>query len=343
MSESNKNAPHAEHTASPSESIASVKGDREITITRVFGASPERVFEAFTRAEQIGRWWGPIGFTTTTTRMDVRVGGTWHFTMHGPDGRDFPGVVTYVEVVPGKRLVYHHAAGEGTKDSPEPLGHTTTATFEEIAPGRTRMVYTMAFASAGARGYVIKSYGALEGCTQTIGRLAEYVEAAGSAAAGVDPFVISRVFNAPQRRMFEVWTEQDHLVRWFGPKGFTTAVAKMDFRIGGTFHYCMRSPEGHEMWGKAVYREIDPPRRVVWVTSFSDASGGFTRHPASATWPLEMLTTVTFEPAGSGTKVTVRWEPINATAEEIKTFDRARESMTQGWSGSFAQLDEYVA
>ena len=81
----------------------------------------------------------------------------------------------------------------------------------------------------------------------------------------------------------------------------------------------------------------------MWVHSFSDEAGGLMRHPLNATWPLELLTTVTLEASPGGkTKVTLRWSPHNATAEEIKTFDAARNGMTQGWSGSFERLTAYL-
>ena len=70
------------------------------------------------------------------------------------------------------------------------------------------------------------------------------------------PFVISRTFDAPRKKVWQAWTERERLMQWFGPKGFTMPVAKVDFRPGGTCHSCLRSPEGHEMWGKFIYREI---------------------------------------------------------------------------------------
>jgi uncharacterized protein YndB with AHSA1/START domain len=106
----------------------------------------------------------------------------------------------------------------------------------------------------------------------------------------------------------------------------------------------MRDAAGHVMWAKFVYREITAPQRLVWVHSFSDQAGGLTRHPLSPTWPLEMLTTVTFdEPRRGQTGVTIRWSPINATAEELKTFDAARDGMRHGWGGTFERLTAYLA
>ena len=106
----------------------------------------------------------------------------------------------------------------------------------------------------------------------------------------------------------------------------------------------MRDPTGRVMWAKFVYREIAAPERLVWVHSFSDEAGGLTRHPLSPNWPLELITTVTFQAQpGNKTKVTLRWSPINATAEEQATFEAAQSGMTQGWTGSFERLDVYLA
>src|SRR5579862_7545096 len=104
-----------------------------------------------------------------------------------------------------------------------------------------------------------------------------------------EAFVITRVFDAPRELVWQVWTDPKHLTNWWGPKGLTMTACKVDLRPGGLFHYGMKTPDGHEMWGKFVYRQIIPPERLVLVVSFSDEQGGITRHPMSATWPLEVL------------------------------------------------------
>jgi uncharacterized protein YndB with AHSA1/START domain len=156
-------------------------------------------------------------------------------------------------------------------------------------------------------------------------------------------FVIARVFDAPRDLVWRANTESEHLMHWWGPKGFAMAECKIDLRPGGTFHYCLRSPDGYEMWGKLTYREIVAPERIVCVVSFSDAEGGITRHPMSPTWPREMLSTSTFTEQNGKTTITIRWHPINATDEERKTFDESHESMTQGFTGSLDQLTEHLA
>lgn len=157
-------------------------------------------------------------------------------------------------------------------------------------------------------------------------------------------FVTTRVFDAPRDLVWKCFTEAERMQAWFGPKGSVVIASKMDLRVGGTYHGAMREPSGRVMWAKFVYREIAAPERLAWVHSFSDEAGGLTRHPLSPTWPLELLTTVTFEDARAGkTKVTLRWSPLNATAEEQQTFDAARDGMTGGWNGSFERLDAYLA
>ncbi|HEY0455949.1 MAG TPA: SRPBCC domain-containing protein [Verrucomicrobiae bacterium] len=157
------------------------------------------------------------------------------------------------------------------------------------------------------------------------------------------PFVLSRTFNTSRERLWKAWTERDHLMQWFGPKGFTMPLAKMDFRPSGSFLYCLTSPDGKEMWGKFSYREIVAPEKMVFINSFSNKEGGITRHPFSATWPLETLSKISFtEKAGQST-VTVEWVPLNASEEERETFDGAHDGMRAGWSGTFEQLAAYLA
>jgi uncharacterized protein YndB with AHSA1/START domain len=165
-----------------------------------------------------------------------------------------------------------------------------------------------------------------------------------SAEAKSADFVITREFDAPRELVWKCFTEAERMKEWFGPKGSTVVSSNMDLRVGGIYHGAMRDGSGRVMWAKFVYREVAAPERLVWVHSFSDEAGGLTRHPLSATWPLELLTTVTFEARpGNKTNVTLRWSPINATAEEQSTFDAAQSGMTRGWTGSFERLDAYLA
>ena len=160
----------------------------------------------------------------------------------------------------------------------------------------------------------------------------------------VEDFVISRALDAPRELVWECFTDPERMKQWWGPKGFKVIASKMDLRPGGSYFYGLQSPAGQSMWGKFAYREVVPPEKLVLINSFSDEKGGTTRHPGNENWPLQMLSTFTFEELPDGkTKFTVRWAPHNATEVEVRTFDSNRNSMTQGWSGTLEQFEAYLA
>jgi uncharacterized protein YndB with AHSA1/START domain len=321
-------------TAKPSDTA-----DREIVISRTFDAPQELVFEAWTNPQHVVKWWGPRGFTTTIEKMEVRPGGVWQLTMHGPDGTNYPNKSVFTEVVRPERIRFTHGGG---REDGKGVSFESTWTFENVG-GKTKVTIHMVFPTAAARDQVVKEYHAIEGGKQCLERLGEQLAEMAGGAAAPQPFVIARTFDAPRDLVWKAWTERDHLMKWFGPKGCTISTAKLDFRPGGMFHYAMKMPDGKEMWGKFVYREIVPPEKIVLVNSFSDAQGGITRHPMSATWPREMLSTSLFTEHDRKTTITLTWIPLNATAEEWATFNAAHGGMQQGWTGTFEQLEEYLA
>jgi len=145
--------------------------------------------------------------------------------------------------------------------------------------------------------------------------------------------IITRVFDAPRELVWKVWTEPAHLMRWWGPKGFTTPVCKIDFRVGGEYLNCMRSPEGQDFWSKGVFREIVPHERLVMTDSFADSEGNVvpaSHYGMSGDWPLEMLITVTFEDHSGKTKLTLTH--IGLPAGENRDMAGA------GWNESFDKL-----
>ncbi|MBI2422545.1 MAG: SRPBCC domain-containing protein [Candidatus Hydrogenedentes bacterium] len=163
--------------------------------------------------------------------------------------------------------------------------------------------------------------------------------------AGYSPheeFVISRTVNAPRELVWKAHTEPERLAQWWGPKGFIFLSCTVDLRPGGVFHYGMAAPDGTEMWGKFVYREIKEPERLVYVLSFSDAEGGTARHPLATGWPLEMLNTILLTEDGEKTTVTIKGGPLNATESERRTYVEGHGSMHQGFTGTYDQLEAYL-
>lgn len=85
-------------------------------------------------------------------------------------------------------------------------------------------------------------------------------------------FVITRFFDAPRDRVFRMWTDPKHMAQWWGPRGFTNPICELNVRPGGSWRIVMRGPDGQEHPAKGVYREIEPPRRLVMTVNHSELS-----------------------------------------------------------------------
>ncbi len=150
--------------------------------------------------------------------------------------------------------------------------------------------------------------------------------------------VITRVFDAPRNLVFRAWAEPERVKRWWGPRGFTMPVCDIDFRPGGAFHFCMRSPEGEEVWIKKVYREIVEPERLVFTSFFADEQGNQvepTSYGLPADWPTESLTTVTFAEHKGKTTLTLELDVPESLAE--------RAGVVQNWNETLDRLAEHLA
>ena len=310
--------------------MASRIKDNVISLSRLYDAPLQAVWDAWTQPDEVAQWWGPRGFTITTHSRDLRTGGHWHYTMHGPDGTDYENTTAYLDVVPMQRLVYDHG---GHQDRP-PL-FRVTALFTE-RDGRTRLDMDMAFASPEVAlqmsGFIRQAGG-----ESTWDRLAEYL---GKRHAGRELFVIARSFAADIETLYAMWTDPEHLAQWLPPTGASMRFLRAEPRPGGISFYAMTFTGGEPMYGRVRYLEMHRPARVVYVQQFCDAEERVIRPAFFPHWPLAMRTTVELvAEEAQMTRVTVRWEPMDATAEDMAEFVQQRTGMTGGWTGSFEKLE----
>jgi uncharacterized protein YndB with AHSA1/START domain len=129
---------------------------------------------------------------------------------------------------------------------------------------------------------------------------------------------LERLIAAPPERVFELWSEPELLVRWWGPEGFDVPAHAIDVRPGGHWRTTLRSPDGSRLNVSGVYRAIVPPRRLVFTWGWEDDKG---------TRGHETEVTVTFEPAPGGTRLVL----LQQIFEDKATRDRHG----TGWSSSF--------
>lgn len=307
----------------------------ELRIIRVYDAPVKLVWEAWTDPAKAALWWGPRGFTLTTHSKDLRVGGHWHYTMHGPDGTDYPNKTTYYEVEEQAKLVYDHGANDE-----QPALFRVTVTFAE-KNGKTTMDMRMALKTA-EEADEMRQFIKDAGGNGTWDRLAEFVE---KETSNNEIFVINRSFEAPIDLVFDMWTKPEHIANWLAPRGFDTKFMRADIKSGGSSFYLMSNDAaGIKMFGRAEYLEVEKPHRISYRQQFCDENENVSRHPMAPTWPATMLTTIQLAEEGpKQTRVTVTMQAIGEnTDEEIATFTNGRAGMTMGWTGSFDKLEEYL-
>ena len=136
---------------------------RSISLTRLYEAPVELIWKVLTTPEYIKDWWGPEGFTNTIRKMEVREGGVWDFTMHGPDGTDFPNFYHYLEVKPFEKIVMEHRQ------------HPKFCIIVELYPEgqSTKVVWQNVFDSVPTKEETIRSFKADIGLVQNMERLSQ--------------------------------------------------------------------------------------------------------------------------------------------------------------------------
>lgn len=314
--------------------MAEKNKSNELKIIRVYEAPAKLVWDAWTDPKQAAKWWGPRGFTITTHAKELKVGGFWHYTMHGPDGVDYENKTHYFEVEKYSRLVYDH----GGNDDRPPLFHVTVNFSEKN--GKTTMDMTMTLASSEAAEQIKKHIKQANG-NSTWDRLAEYL---GKEISNKEYFIINRTFDAPIEAVFEMWTEPKHFAKWMGPAEAEMKLFRAEIKSGGSCFYAMTGPNNYKLYGRADYLKVEKPNLIIYTQQFCNEAEQVIRHPMAPVWPETMLTIVNFSQEDKNkTRITLSWEPYNnATLEEIESFINARAGMTMGWTGSFDKLEEYL-
>jgi len=150
---------------------------------------------------------------------------------------------------------------------------------------------------------------------------------------------IKRTFDAPRRRVWQAWTDPEQWKRWFAPKGFTIPSLRMNVQVGGEFLYCMRSPDGKDVCGTGIYREVVEMEKIVMTDAFSDEKGNVvppSYYDMGEDWTDEVLITITFEELEyCTTQLTLRQMGLRA--------GEVTEGSELGWNEAFDNLAEFLA
>ncbi len=288
-----------------------------VCVSRRFDALPEKVFDAWLDPKSTGRWL----FATPTGKMvkveiDARVGGKFTIIeQRGDIKAEHHG--QYLEIDRPRRLVFTFG-GPGFPDTlvtidikPLKKGCELTLKHEDV---------WLEYEERTQKGWT----GILEGLTKNLGEILKNENTSDR------EIVLSRVINAPRERVWEAWTDPNQVAQWWGPKGFTNPVCKLDVRCGGGIRIDMRGPDGTIYPMTGSFREIVEPERLAFISAALDKNGK----------PLfEVLTTMTFDTQGKKTKLTLHASVVNRTPEAAPYLT----GMNEGWNQSLDRLTDFVA
>jgi uncharacterized protein YndB with AHSA1/START domain len=140
--------------------------------------------------------------------------------------------------------------------------------------------------------------------------------------------VVTRIFDAPIEEVWKAWSDPAYVTQWWGPAGFTSPSAEMDFRVGGASLVCMRAPAeygGQDMYHTWTYTRIDPQKRIEFLSNFANEDGthldpGALGMPPGV--PHDVPHVIVFKAAGNkGTEMTVTEHGY--TTEQARDLSRA--------------------
>ena len=288
--------------------------DNELIISRLLNAPQQLVWEAWTDPKHIIHWLGPNGFTNTFINCDTRTGGSWRYTMHGPDGRDYPNKIVFLEVVKPERLVYKHSGEDDTED----VSFSVTITFEPVG-NKTQVTMTSVFSSPAELQKVIREYGAEEGGKQTLTRLDSYVATLEKSPDG--PIVLERTYNVPAETVWLALTNKNAMKVWYFDLQEFKPELDFEFSFTGT------TEDNTSYIHNCKITDVIPGKRLEYSWSYDGFPG---------------ISFVRFELFPDGNKTKLR-----LTHRGLETFpaypDFARNNFFMGWTSILdANLKNYL-
>ncbi len=277
--------------------------DEPLVVERTFDAPVALVWKALTDKDDIKQWSFDISEFAPEVGFEFKFYG-------GDESVKYLHRCKITEAIPNRRLAYTWRYEGYAGDS--------LVTFDLFAEGdKTRVRLTHAGLETFPKLPAFARKNFMEGWTQIVGTsLKNFVE--GKRAGEM---IFTRVFDAPRELMWKLWTEREHIGKWWGPKGFTLPGCEMDFRTGGAYRFVMRGPDGQDNPFHGVYREIVRNERIVFTAILDNLPGH------------ELLTTVTFADEGGKTKLTVR---------QTTPPGEAGRGQNQGWSETLERLADLI-
>jgi uncharacterized protein YndB with AHSA1/START domain len=298
-----------------------------LTITKIISAPVALVYQAWTDAKQLAEWWGPKGFTNPICEINPNPDGKILIHMKAPDGVVYPMDGIYVELVENEKIIFISHALDN--DNNRLFEMMNTIHFEAVGNATKLTMHAEVSKIKSEAEFYLK--GMSEGWHQTLDRLEDFAKQRNGLhdndTTGRE-ISMTRLLNAPREMVWKVWTEPEHISKWWGPNGFTDTIEKMDLKPNGEWNHVLHGPDGTDYKNASVFVEVLKPEKIVF------------KHTNS---PLS-TTTVTFE--AQGDKTFMQWKMVFESMEEYQKVDknyRAGEGMKQNIEKMEAYLSNFGA
>jgi uncharacterized protein YndB with AHSA1/START domain len=154
-------------------------------------------------------------------------------------------------------------------------------------------------------------------------------------------FTLTYKFNAPQKLVFNAFSNAKALAEWWGPVECKTTVLRLDFREGGIFHFQMEA-NSKITYGRFLFKQIKPYHTLEFVNAFSDERANIVPAPFDIQLPLEIFYQLKFIENSGITTIELLARPINANEEETRVFHSISPSMVDGFGATFGKLESYL-
>jgi uncharacterized protein YndB with AHSA1/START domain len=250
------------------DNVASEVEPAPVRVSRVFAAPRETVFQAWSSADHIKRWFCPDSYSVPEAKVEMRVGGAFEVCMRSPAGVDHWTRGSFTEVVAPERLTIDHHVIDPCGGGPL-FSAVTRVRFSDKGAGRTLMEVVQTYSVAGAAQAEQMLKGAPEGWRQTLDKLeAEVARMHAGAVRSVvhGAFHLERAYDATVEEVYRALSDKDAKSRWFfGPAGWRPIERTMDFRVGGRERVKGGFDGGVTTTFDAVYHDIVPRERIIYT------------------------------------------------------------------------------
>ncbi len=311
---------------------------RNFTITREINAPKLLVYKAFTEPERMVHWWGPKGLKLNITRMEVYSGGTFLYNMVTPDGHAMWGKFVYKEVSAPDKIVFinsfcdeHGNITRHPMSNLWPLEVINTLTLTEV---NNKTILTLSGGSVNATKEEEDTFFGMtdqmqQGFKGTFDQLDEFIGGieftTNDGVGDVKEMILTRLLDAPVALIWKLWTEQEHLAKWWAPKGFTNPVCEWIPQKGNLLSIHMKGPDGSVYPMDGEFVAIEKEKKLVFITGALDDEGKRL---------FEVNNIITFEGYGNKTVMTLH-VAVSKIREDAKHYLAGQKA---GWSQSFDKL-----